>query len=180
MLSHTQRQQMTYRGKNWKSLESNYFPITGWHYQVTVSCTCGGNVPTMTLFSYTFPLLICLLFVQPFVPSAPQMWRLWDIVDQCLMADKLTQKTVWHYSHILYITHSVFSIHSFSSAYLCCGGSKLSKETQMSFSPATSPSPRRSLGVPRLGWDMYSLHYCGGIACGSAPRSLPFCWICLE
>lgn len=61
-------------GENWNSLESNYFPITGWHYQVTVVCTCESNIPTMTLYLFptTFPLLICLPFVQPFVPCMPE------------------------------------------------------------------------------------------------------------
>lgn len=60
---------------NQNSLESNYLPVTAWHYQASTYYTSEGNIPTMTQYLFFFShrpfLLICLPFVQSFVPRCP-------------------------------------------------------------------------------------------------------------
>lgn len=127
-----------YRSNKWQSVEKlkvirkQLFS----NHLLTLSSHCVLYLWRKYSLNDTFPIYLSLVISLPFVqPVVVKMWRIWDIADQLLMADKLTEKLTGM-DHIFHHRYSIFN--SFSTVHLCCGGSKLRKDVQMSFSPTTS------------------------------------------
>lgn len=112
----------------------------------------------MTLFPYTFPWLSLFYLFNLSWPKCGGYETL-QLNDSWLIS---SPRKLTGIAHIFHHRYSIFN--SFYAVHLCCGGSKLRRDIQMSFSSHIFQLPsRRSLGVP--GPDGIcipsSIQYCG-------------------
>lgn len=131
--------------KTEKSLESNYFWITGWHYQVPVLHICQFS-------PYTLPLLIFPLFVLSIMAH----------VSKCGLYETLRTNASWLISLLGKLVLLIFcATDSFCCVYLCCaGGSELSRVDDGLFSGQKLPTTSKEISrCSWVRWNMCSHQY---------------------
>lgn len=123
-------QQMTGRKKNWKVIRKQLF-LNHW---LTLSSPCVAYLSIFPIYlAFAYLPSICSVNRGPCV----QMWTLWDIVDQCLVADKLTWETDSYCSYFAQQIH--FAV------FICAVPAVASRAEEKTM--ASSPAKNFQLGV---------------------------------